>query len=103
MPRLVADDTGLVVKSLDPKLLQNEMNIELEKLHLWCCANKLTINPIKINILTIPPIYSNTPTLPLITSNSTPVNAVSSAKYLGVIFDYKLELKHIILKPWKTR
>ena len=72
IPRLFADDTCLIVQSLDPKLLQNEMNTELEKLHLWCCANKPTIYPIKSNILIIPPKDSDTPTLPLnVTSNNT--------------------------------
>ena len=35
IPRLFANDTCLIVKSLDPKLLQNEMNTELEKLYQW--------------------------------------------------------------------
>ena len=97
-----AYDTSLIVKSLDPKFLQNKMNTELEKLHLWCCGNQLTINPIKTTIL-ITPKYPNTSTLPLkIKSNNTPVNVVSWAKYLGVVFDNKLEFKEHI-KTWKTR
>ena len=97
IPRLFADDTCLTLKSLDPKLLQNEMNTELEKLQQWCCANKLTINPIKTIILIIPPKCFDTSTLSLnITSNNAPVNVVSSTKYLGVIFDNKLEFKEHI-------
>ena len=54
IPRLFADDTCLIVKSLNSKLLQNEMNTELEKLPLWCCANKLNTNPTN-------PIYKSFP------------------------------------------
>ena len=38
IPRIFADNTCLIVKFLDPNLLQNKMNSELEKLHLWFCA-----------------------------------------------------------------
>jgi len=49
-PILFADDTCLLVKSPNLEQLLNKINEELLNLRMWCCVNKLTINPTKTNI-----------------------------------------------------
>ena len=46
-PRLVAEDTCLVEKATSPEILQNKLDLDLKKLYIWCCINKLTINSAK--------------------------------------------------------
>ena len=53
-PVLYADDAFLYVKALKEDL-QNLMNCEVEKAHLWMKADKLTINASKSNALDISP------------------------------------------------
>ena len=54
-PVLCADDTCLYVKALKEEDLQNLMNCEVEKAHLWMKANKLTIDASRSNALVISP------------------------------------------------
>ena len=46
-PRLFADDTCLVLDNPSLKELENDCNSELRRLHTWCNANELQINPEK--------------------------------------------------------
>ena len=46
-PRLFADDTCQVKNATSPEILQNNLDLDLNKLYIWCCINKLTINPAK--------------------------------------------------------
>ena len=53
--------------------------------------NKLSVNPAKTNIVSIPPTRIKAPISHLnLSRNETPVNRVSSEKYLGVIIDNEL-------------
>ena len=53
--RLFADDTCLIFEVCNPVSLQNLINSELNKVDIWCCSNKLTINSSKSNIVFISP------------------------------------------------
>ena len=90
--KLFADDTCLLVKDLNPEKLEINCNTKLRHLHLWCRVNKLSVNSAKPNIVVIPPkrIKATISHLNL-SSNGTPVNIVSSAKYLKVIIDNELD------------
>ena len=50
---LLADDTCLLLLKICIKTLQDEAKTELENLHLWMDANKLTLNPSKSNVMPI--------------------------------------------------
>ena len=103
-PRLVADDTCLIVKGFNPEQLQIKINSELQNLHQWCCVYKLSINPSKTNIIIIPPEQTNAiiPHLHL-TSNGSALNIVDSAQYLGVVIDNELSFKqHIKMTEGKV-
>ena len=51
--RLFADNTCLIFQAFNPFMLQGIINKELKNLNIWCCANKLTVNPSKPNVLVI--------------------------------------------------
>ena len=49
--QLFADDTCLLLSNICKKTLQDEAKTELENLHLWMDANKLTLNSSKSNVM----------------------------------------------------
>ena len=55
LPRLLADDSCLVLHSPDPNDLKHIMNNELRNVDEWCRANKLSLNSSKSNFLVILP------------------------------------------------
>ena len=90
-PRLFADDTCLLVKGSNSEQLEINLNSELHHLHSWCSVNKLSVNPAKTNIVIISLKRIKVPISHLnLPSNGTPVNVISSAKYLEVIIDNEL-------------
>ena len=102
-PRLFADDTCLVIKSTRPYIFQNKTNSEVQKLHVWCCVNKLTVNPDKTNVLIVSPKPSKPISSINVSSNGTMVKIVNNATYLGVIIHNKLEFQeHIKLLESKV-
>ena len=87
--RLFVSDTCLAIKSTNPNILQNKINSELQKLHVWSCVNKLTVNPDKTNILVVSLKLSKPISSISVSSNGTMVNVVDRTKYLGAILDNK--------------
>ena len=92
--RLFADDTCLLAKGSNSEQFEINLYAELYHLHTWCSVNKLSVNPAKTNIVIIPPKQIKVPVSHLnlsTSSNGTPVNIVSSAKYVGVTIDNELD------------
>ena len=58
IPRLFAVNTCLICASSIPVILQRDMSWDLLKIHEWCKANKVSLNPSKSNFLVIPPKLS---------------------------------------------
>ena len=54
-PRLFANDTCLISTSINPEILQEKLSLDLESVHNWCIADKLSLNPAKSSFLIIPP------------------------------------------------
>ena len=92
-------DTCLLVNEDNSQTLRNTITNELNRLSIWCSANKLTINLSKTCVLFIlPKLTMNSNFSPfLLSSNDNPINIVSSTKYLGVFIDNKLNFKARIL------
>ena len=92
-------DACLLVNEDNSQTLRNTITDELNRLSIWCSANKLTINLSKTCVLFIPPkLTMNSNFSPfLLSSNDNPINIVSSTKYLGVFIDNKLNFKARIL------
>ena len=86
--KLYADDTFLCAQNSDLKLLESEMNLELEKVYNWMCSNRLTLNISKSKSMIN---TKNRNILPMsIKINNTELEQCNSYKYLGVIFDKDL-------------
>jgi len=63
---------------------------------MWCCANKLTINPTITNIVIIASKRNKAPLSQLsLTTNGSQINIVDFAKHLGVFIDQDLDFKEI--------
>ena len=50
VPALFADDTNLTISGATVTEIQGNLEIELNKVHIWLLANKLTLNPKKLNL-----------------------------------------------------
>ena len=69
----------------------------MKNLNIWCCANKLTVNPSKSNVLVISSklIHDFTEQL-TVSYDSFQIYSVKSARYLGVIIDNRINFyEHI--------
>ena len=44
MPALLADDTNLTISGATVTEIQDNIEIEINKVHIWLLANKLTLN-----------------------------------------------------------
>ena len=89
--KLYADDTFLCAQNSDLKLLESEMNLELEKVYNWMCSNRLTLNISKSKSMII---TKKRNILPMsLKINNTELEQCNSYKYLGVIFDKDLNWK----------
>ena len=89
---MFADDSTLSLTGKNPKQLIELGNIELQKFHMWCTANRLSVNTSKTFYI----LFSNrhVPDLPPLTikSNQTYeiINRVENIKFLGVFHDEKM-------------
>ena len=97
---LFADDSTLSLTGRDPEQLIALANLEMQKFHLWCTANRLTVNTSKTFYI----LFSNrhVPDLPPLTikSNFTydVIARVENIKFLGVYHDERMNFKaHINL------
>ena len=95
-PRLFADDTCLIINHENVSTLQDKMNMEFKKLHNWCNANKLTINPSKSTATLISPKLNTQITNVNITIDNSPITISETAKYLGVMINSKLNFQNHI-------
>ena len=50
VPALFADDTNLTISGTTATEIQDNLEIELNKVHMWLLANKLTLNAKKLNL-----------------------------------------------------
>jgi len=88
---LFADDTALWSASNTITNLKHRLQSAVNEFHSWCNSWKLTIQPIKTELLYFSPHprkkYKNQ--LKIQVENTT-IKPISSARYLGVIFDHQL-------------
>ena len=99
---LYADDTVLIGSDKNVNSLNLKINEELEKTNLWFLSNKLSLNLSKTKYMLI----SNKPMLNTgrfsVKIGNNAIAAANSMKYLGVLFDDKLNwdkhIQHVIYK-----
>ena len=90
-PRLFAEDTCILVKSNTSNELKYSLNYDLAKINGWIVANELTLNAAKTKSkLYFPPAEINS------SCAAGSIKVISSAKYLGVFIDDKLNFQEHI-------
>ena len=92
---LFADDTNLFLSHKDLKSLFAIMNTELQKLHAWFIANKLSLNVKKTNYCIFhksrhEPLLAS---LPILSVGGENINRQKTVKFLGVSIDENLKWK----------
>ena len=89
VPALFADDTNLTASGASASEIQDILEIELNKIHTWLLANKLTLNVKKIEymLMGFRQRLSQVSADPILSMGSEGIKRVSSTKTLGVVVD----------------
>lgn len=88
---LFADDTNLFYYSKHINELIHTVNTELNRLFLWFCANKLSLNIKKTTFMVFGNKSVNMPINLDVKINNIVISRTTSTKFLGIIFDDKLK------------
>ena len=89
---MFADDTNITITGQTVQELQTNLNNNLEKVHQWLLANKLTLSYDKTEYMIIGSRQkiANIQEEPIISIGNEPMKKISKCKTLGVIIDDKL-------------
>ena len=87
---LFADDANLFFQHKELNMLEYLVNSELEKVHAWLCANKLSLNIDKSNFVIFHPIQRKLPKQVLLFINNQALTQESSIRCVGVYIDYNI-------------
>ena len=93
-----ADDTNLLYSNKNQKLLRKNVNIDLELLFQWLCANRLSLNVKKTEFIIFRPPKISMKNRITLTLNRCKIYESPKVKYLGIILDSKLSWKHHIFE-----
>ena len=94
--RLFADDTFILVKANTSIELEFLLNSELAKCNCWIVAYELTLNAAKSSAIVIKPKLHSPPVEMNLSCAAGSIKVVSSAKYLDVFIDDKLNFQERI-------
>ena len=92
---LFAHDANLFYKNKSLSILQTNINTELSNIHIWLCANKLSLNIEKSNL-----VIFHSPQKKLqshyfyLAINNNQLKREFCIKYLGILIDSNLNWKH---------
>ena len=87
---LYADDTCVLLNGNDYLSLIASLNSELDKLSIWLCANKLSLNVQKTYFMVFHRAKIKIVNPIDVTMNNCYLKKTDSLKYLGVIIDHRL-------------
>ena len=90
---LFADDANLFLQHRDINMLESLINSELEKVHTWLCANRLSLNIDKSNFVIFRPIQRKLAKQVILSINNQMLTQETSSRYLGVYIDYNANWK----------
>jgi hypothetical protein len=95
---MFADDTNLTTASSNKEELQRRLNFDLELMHNWLLANKLTLNKDQTEYMLIGSHQrlSTVETDPILEFGDTKIKRVKHAKSLVIIIDEQLLWKNQI-------
>jgi hypothetical protein len=102
---LYADDSTLNASGKTIEEVEIKLNLDLEKIHLWCKNNKMVLNTSKTKVMFIT-TYQKLTHLPKsdlnVTYNNVNLENVQSEKLLGVVVDNRLTWQDHVGKTYKT-
>ena len=103
VPALFADDTNLTTSGSTASEIQDNLEIELNKVHTWLLANKLTLNVDKTEYMLIGSRQRLSQVIsdPILSMGSEGIKRTLSTKTLGVVVDECLTWKDHIDKVAK--
>ena len=92
-----ADDTALICTGGDYCEVHNHVTTDLQHISNWITSSKMQLNIAKSSVMWFKPKSSNHNIhIPPVYINNTPLQRVTTQKYLGVIFDDKLQwISHV--------
>ena len=90
---LFADDSNLFYKHKNLLTLQSNINMELNNIYIWLCANKLSLNIDKSNFVIFHPPQKKLIQDVKLTINRKELTREYSIKYLGIFIDSHLNWK----------
>ena len=96
---MYADDTLIVCKSNDIDIVTSKVQDSLNKMLIWCNANKLSMNLKKTKHLTVKHTKPDHES-PVLVNNNT-IGTVQTYEYLGMILDNKLSMNEQVESMWK--
>ena len=88
-----ADDTNLLYSCKSFKTLRKRVNKDLQLLHEWLCANRLSLNTGKTEFIVFRPAKDKSKERLTLKLHHTKLFESSKIKYLGLILDNKLNWK----------
>jgi hypothetical protein len=87
---LFADDANLFYRNASLENLQSNLNHELDKVYIWLCANRLSLNIEKSNFVIFHPSQRRLHSNIQLTLNNIRLEQKNCIKYLGVFIDSHL-------------
>ena len=97
-PRLIADNTCLVIHAANPSILRDNINHKLLSVLKWTKVNKITVDPEKFSVLILSPKITNSfPTIEILYEIN-PVSVNKSVKDLGITINEKLNFAAHVIK-----
>lgn len=85
---LFADDTSIIYSDLCLQNIEDRINLDLDNLFIWLCANKISLNITKTKILLFRNVHKILNHNLEFKINSQPIYLSQSVKYLGVTLDH---------------
>ena len=90
---LFADDANLFSRHKNISTLESIINSELNKVNMWLCSNKLSLNVEKSNFVLFHPIQWKISSNFVLTINNNNIPRCMFVKYLGILIDSNLSWK----------
>ena len=87
---LFADDTSIVYSDVSLKNIETFINLDLNNLYVWLCANKISLNVAKTKILLFRNVHKKITHNLNFEINGKEIKLSESVKYLGVTLDHLL-------------
>ena len=100
-----ADDTNISTQGTTEYELQERLNADLENVHRWLVANKLTLNKTEYIIIGSRQRISNILTDPKIELGESAIKRVNKSKTIGIVIDEHLswndQIQNVVTKVSK--